>query len=184
MEHAHTDTITHSADGTYELGRRVGERLEPGDVVALIGELATGKTVLTQGIAEGIGVPPAVAVASPTFTLINRYRGRYELNHADLYRIGEPRDLATLGYEEWLDPTDAVSVVEWADRAEGFLPPSYLRVTLEHGGGNDRYIRLETVGPNAGRWNDILPKLCNELDAVRTRGNTNLQGQNHLSTGR
>jgi len=167
MHYSRLDIDTCRAQDTHELGRRLGERLEPGDVIALIGELATGKTVFTQGIAEGIGVPAHVPVSSPTFTLINRYRGRCVLNHADLYRIADPRELDVLGYEEWLDPTDAVSVVEWADRAEGFLPPGYLLITFEHGGGDNRHIRLETVGPVPSRLKEILPQL-DEFQPGRT----------------
>jgi len=160
------DVKTYSARETHELGRRLGKWLAPGDVVALIGELAVGKTVLTQGIAEGLGVPSHVPVSSPTFTLISRYRGRYKLNHADLYRIADPIELGVLGYEEWLDPTDSVTVVEWADRAGDLLPPEYLRVTLEHQSGDSRRIRMETVGVVATRWKDILADLHDGLDTV------------------
>jgi len=160
------DVRTYSARETHELGRRLGKRLAPGDVVALIGELAAGKTVLTQGIAEGLGVPPHVAVSSPTFTLINRYRGRCPLIHADLYRITDPIELDALGYEEWLDPTDSVTVVEWADRAGSLLPPEYLRVTLEHQSGDIRRIRMETVGAVATRWKDILAHLHDGLNSL------------------
>lgn len=161
------DVKTYSARETHELGRRLGEQLGPGDVVALIGELAAGKTVLTQGIAEGLGVPPHVPVSSPTFTLINRYRGRCPLIHADLYRIADPIELDALGYEEWLDPIDSVTVVEWADRAGELLPPEYLCVTLEHQGSDIRRIRIATVGSGSGRWKDIFTHLHDGLDNLR-----------------
>ncbi len=169
--HERIEIDTTSAHETRELGRRLGRQLEPGDVVALIGELAAGKTVLTQGIAEGMEVPPHVLVSSPTFTLINRYRGRAVLIHADLYRITAAHELGTLGYEEWLDPADAVTVVEWADRAEEFLPRDHVRVTLEHRGADRRHIRVEPVGAAAAaRWQDKLPHLCTEPDDVRASG--------------
>ena len=161
------DVKTYSARETHELGRRLGERLDPGDVVALIGELAAGKTVLTQGLAEGLGVPPHVPVSSPTFTLINRYGGRCPLIHADLYRISDPVELEALGYEEWLDPIDSVTVVEWADRAGELLPSEYMCATLEHQGGDTRYIRIATVGAGPARWKDIFTHLHDGLDSLR-----------------
>jgi len=157
---------TYSARETHELGRRLGKRLAPGDVVALIGELAVGKTVLTQGIADGLGVPSHIPVSSPTFTLINRYRGRCTLIHADLYRIADPIELGALGYEEWLDPTDSVTVVEWADRAGGLLPPEYLRITLDHQGGDSRRIGMETVGAVVTRWKDVFAHLHDGLNTL------------------
>jgi tRNA threonylcarbamoyladenosine biosynthesis protein TsaE len=148
--------LTHEAGETHEIGRRIGGMLTPGDVLALVGDLAAGKTVLTQGIAEGLGVPPHVPVASPTFTLINRHQGRYTLIHADLYRISDPRELDSLGYEEWLDPTDAVSVIEWADRAKDLLPATHLRITLSHAGHDDRRIQIEPVNPDSAHLPAIV----------------------------
>ena len=82
-----------------EIGRRIGTALGGGDIVALIGELGSGKTCLTQGMAKGLGVAENVPVVSPTFTLVNEYPGRIPLVHLDVYRLLGPRDLEDMGYE-------------------------------------------------------------------------------------
>ena len=93
--------ISDSREQTLEIGRRIGNALAPGDIVALIGELGSGKTCLTQGMAKGLGVAENVPVVSPTFTLVNEYPGRVPLVHLDVYRLSGPRDLEDMGYEEY-----------------------------------------------------------------------------------
>src|ERR1041385_6709378 len=94
-------TITsHSVEETISIGRRIGESLLAGDVVALLGELGAGKTYLTKGIARGLGVSAERAVNSPTFVLVNEYAGRFPLFHIDAYRLAGPEQLAALGFEE------------------------------------------------------------------------------------
>ena len=112
---------THSSDETVHLGEAIGRGADGGLVLALTGELGSGKTKLTQGIAKGLGVPEDLQVTSPTFTLINEYPGRFFLYHFDLYRISGPDDLIDLGYEEYFYG-DGVVVIEWAERARDLLP--------------------------------------------------------------
>ena len=103
------------------LGRRIGELLQPGDIVALWGELAAGKTLLARGIARGLGIGPEVRITSPTFTIINEYSGRVRLYHLDLYRISGPDDLDTLPWQESLFG-NGVALIEWPERLGRLLP--------------------------------------------------------------
>ena len=104
-----------SAEDTMALGEKIGRQLKAGDVLLLFGELGAGKTTLTQGIARGLGVAKEEYVRSPTFTLVNQYRGRFPVFHIDLYRIGSAHELEDLGMEEVL-AGDGVAIVEWAEK--------------------------------------------------------------------
>ena len=115
-------------DDTRALGLRIAEALEPGDVIALIGDLGTGKTALTKYIAEGLGV--AEEINSPTFTIVKEYRsGRMPLYHFDVYRLGSGEELLDIGAEEMLEG-DGVSVIEWADIVADVLPSDALAIRL------------------------------------------------------
>ena len=121
-----------SAADTQRLGALLGALVQPGDVVLLEGTLGAGKTALTQGIGAGLGVRGAIN--SPTFTLLKEYQGRLPLYHFDLYRIEDPEELFTLGFEDYFGG-DGVAVVEWADRgvaADGatLWPASWLRIQI------------------------------------------------------
>ena len=128
---------TRSADETRQLGVELAARLRPDGTALLFGDLGSGKTVLTQGIAEGLGLDAAL-VQSPTFTLIHEYdrspasgRGPVPLVHVDLYRL-EPEEVEAIGIDEFLSG-DGVKVVEWADRLP--RPPSAVEVRLRMGAG-------------------------------------------------
>ena len=108
--------ITHSAEETFALARRIGEQLKGGEAFLLKGDLGAGKTVFAKGLAAGLGIDPA-DVTSPTFTLINVLEGRLRLYHIDLYRL-EPGSHQGLGLEEIFDDLTAVTVIEWAERLE------------------------------------------------------------------
>jgi tRNA threonylcarbamoyladenosine biosynthesis protein TsaE len=113
--------VTRDSEETYLLGKLLGEALRKGDVVALRGDLGSGKTVLTQGIARGIGVHCDDAVTSPTFTLVNEYPGRQmPLYHFDLYRLSDSADLEETGFEEYLQ-AGGVMVIEWAEKARDVI---------------------------------------------------------------
>jgi tRNA threonylcarbamoyladenosine biosynthesis protein TsaE len=140
-------TVTHSAEQTRALGRAIGALLGAGDVVLLAGGLGAGKTELTKGIAEALGVKGAVT--SPTFTLAQRHAGRVPLLHVDIYRLERVQELLDLGLEEDLDET--VTVVEWGDVAAAHLPRERLEIRLDRGAGNDD--RNVTVCPEGPRWN-------------------------------
>lgn len=118
---------------TRSLGFRIADALEPGDVVALIGDLGTGKTALTKYIAEGLGVTEVIN--SPTFTIVKEYRsGRLPLYHFDVYRLGSGSELLDTGAEDMLYG-DGVCVVEWADIVADVLPEDSLVVMLSYGEG-------------------------------------------------
>ena len=135
---------TAGAAETLALGRRLAERLAPGDVVALDGDLGAGKTHLVKGAAAAFGVDPA-AVTSPTFTIVQEHADG-ALLHLDLYRIETDAEAARLGLDELLDG-DAVAFVEWPGRAPGWLPERALWVRLTHLGGDRR--RVEAAAPSA-----------------------------------
>lgn len=106
---------THSASDTLNLGEKIGQHLESGDIVFLFGDLGAGKTTLTQGIARGLGVAKEEYVRSPTFTLVNQYQGKVPLFHIDLYRIASSHELEDLGLEEFFS-SEGISIVEWAEK--------------------------------------------------------------------
>lgn len=133
--------VTRSEDETRAEGAVLARDLRPGDVVLLTGDLGMGKTVFARGIAQGLGVPEA-EVRSPSFTLVNRYRGRVTLHHIDLYRIDRPEDLDELGLEEILG-VDGIAVVEWAERLGPYRPERVVDVHFADLGGHDREITVD-----------------------------------------
>lgn len=150
------ECVTRRVEETEALGERLAPWLPSGAVVALHGELATGKTCLTRGMARYFaGDAP---VHSPTFTLVNEYGHDHVLYHLDLYRLNGPDELLTLGYEDIVE-ADGVCVIEWADRAEGLLPEKRLDVYLEHGGGDTRRLRFVNRCLDVETWE----ALCQEL---------------------
>lgn len=137
---------TVSQDETAALGRKLGELLKAGDVVCLIGDLGTGKTAFTKGIAEALGVPGYIT--SPTFTFVNEYQGRIPMFHFDVYRIGDPEDLFEIGFEEYLE-RDGIVIIEWADMIKEILPHDYIWIEMRkdiNADFNMRIIDIEFVG--------------------------------------
>jgi tRNA threonylcarbamoyladenosine biosynthesis protein TsaE len=132
---------THSEDETISLGIDFAKKLAGGSVVALFGDLGTGKTRFIKGICQGLGV--CEHVASPTFTLLNEYRGK-KLNifHFDFYRIRTIAELDEIGFDEYLFG-DGVCLIEWADRVENILPPNRFDIQLNL--GEDENTREITV---------------------------------------
>lgn len=120
---------TYSPEETRELGRRLGESAGPGELYTLTGELGVGKTVFTQGIAEGLGI--AEPVCSPTFTIVQVYEeGRMPFYHFDVYRIGDVEEMDEIGYEEYFYG-NGLCIVEWANLIEEILPEERHEVTIE-----------------------------------------------------
>ena len=118
-----------SAEMTAELGRRIGRALNPGDIICIDGNLGVGKTVFTQGVAEGLGITESVC--SPTFTLVQEYyEGRIPLYHFDVYRISGPWDMDDLGYEDYFYG-DGVCMIEWGSMIEELLPPETIFIKIE-----------------------------------------------------
>ena len=125
---------------TRELGLKIAAAAEPGDIIALIGDLGTGKTALTKYIAEGLGVTEEVI--SPTFTIVKEYRsGRLPLFHFDVYRLSCGEELMDIGAEDYLED-GGVSVIEWADIVADVLPEDALVVSIEYGEGNARTVTI------------------------------------------
>jgi tRNA threonylcarbamoyladenosine biosynthesis protein TsaE len=134
--------VTTGERETIELGKKLGRLLGPQDVVAVIGELGSGKTRFIKGLAAGAGVTHGNLVVSPTYTLINEYPGTVPFYHIDAYRLNSARDLLELGVEEYLF-SKGITVIEWADRAADALPESHLRVTMTHVSPRKRKITIE-----------------------------------------
>lgn len=139
---------TRSPEETVDLGRKLGEQLAPGDVVALIGQLGAGKTQLTRGIAVGVG--STSRVTSPTFKLVNEYDGRVRVYHLDAYRLHGADDLVALGCDEFFDG-DGAAVVEWADIVPEALPDDHVHVDIAITGATSRQLTFSATGPRAER---------------------------------
>ena len=145
---------TTSDSGTIALGERLGSLLQPGDIVALTGELGAGKTTLTKGIARGAGVESEVA--SPTFTLIHEHKGRIPFYHVDLYRLESEDLVPDLGIEEYLYGR-GVTVIEWSERMASLLPETALLVSIGVAGDTERDIELSSSSP---RWTQAIRELA------------------------
>jgi tRNA threonylcarbamoyladenosine biosynthesis protein TsaE len=143
---------TATPDETEAVGARIGRAARPGDVVALWGELGSGKTTLVRGIARGLGIPER-AVTSPTFVIVHEHDdGRIPLFHIDLYRLA-PGDTPSTGWDESLS-SGGITAIEWPDRARRWLPGDRLDVHLLSRGGDAREIELEATGPRSARLRD------------------------------
>ncbi|MCJ7595370.1 MAG: tRNA (adenosine(37)-N6)-threonylcarbamoyltransferase complex ATPase subunit type 1 TsaE [Desulfobacterales bacterium] len=146
MDASHLRIITESDQETIEFGRRLGSCLIPGDVVALAGELGSGKTWLTKGIALGLGIGPDTVVTSPSFALVNEYQGRVTLFHMDVYRLETLSEFISAGLEEYLQSGEVV-VLEWADRWPQILPEHNIKVELRILDDHRRQITLTGLHP-------------------------------------
>ena len=120
---------TNSPQETKELGKKMAERAKPGDVFTLVGDLGVGKTVFTQGIAEGLGIDEPVN--SPTFTIVQEYEsGRMPFYHFDVYRIGDPEEMDEIGFDDYIYG-DGLCLIEWADLIEEILPEKRVAIRIE-----------------------------------------------------
>ena len=146
-----TAYISNSPQETMELGVRIGRSLSGGEIILLSGDLGAGKTLLTKGIAEGIGTEEATTVVSPSFTLVNIYKARLDIVHVDLYRL-DSDEVYELGLEDFMDK-DHIMVVEWAERAREFFQGAILEVSIEYLGEQTRKISLDTAH---SRYEDLL----------------------------
>jgi len=151
--------LSNSPAATSAMGKRMGEQLEPGSIIALVGELGCGKTLLTRAICAGLGVPLR-QVNSPTFVLVNEYRGRLPVFHMDLYRLDNIDDGFELGIMDYLSRTEyGVMIVEWAEKIIFLLPDDLLRVDFDILSPQKRRITLSTSG---NKFNNILKELGRE----------------------
>ena len=135
-----TNVVSNTPEDTAAVGEALGRTLHTGDVVALYGELGSGKTCLVQGLVRGLGV--RAPATSPTFVLVNEYRGRLPVHHVDAYRTGSLTELMDFGLLDLMGG-DGVTLLEWADRAEPLLPPRAIRIRIEGVGDDPREIRIE-----------------------------------------
>lgn len=169
------DIISHSSAQTQRLGMRLGALMHGGELLLLDGQLGTGKTTFTQGLAQGIGITEIVS--SPTFMLLKEYAGqptpaaserqthdislsarqrqtvRPALYHFDLYRLDDPAEMIDLGFEDYFFSTTSVCVIEWADKAEGFWPSEHLRIHLKMLSETKRAILFIATGK---RYRELL----------------------------
>jgi tRNA threonylcarbamoyladenosine biosynthesis protein TsaE len=146
--------LSRSEEDTFQFGSRIGKNAKTGDILLLYGNLGSGKTVLTKGIAQGAGV--TAMVTSPTFTLMNQYAGKFPVYHFDIYRLNDPEELYDLDYEEYLYG-DGIAIVEWPERMMDLLPREYLKVTLEKTELElQRKIILEPIGSRYTELEEVL----------------------------
>ncbi len=120
---------TRSAKETFELGVEIGQKAKKGQVYTLVGDLGVGKTVFTQGLAEGLGITEPIS--SPTFTIVQEYdEGRLPFYHFDVYRIGDISEMDEIGFEDYVYG-EGVSLIEWANLIEEILPEDCIAITIE-----------------------------------------------------
>ncbi len=139
------EVITNSPGETVEVGKKIGGQLRGGEVLALRGNLGTGKTHLIKGLALGAGVTEGDVVNSPTFVLVNEYEGRFDIYHIDAYRLDSEEDFEKLGFDDMISPGSVV-VVEWADKVKNVLKDiECIDVRLEHVDELGRKITFENL---------------------------------------
>jgi len=137
--------ITNSLEETRALGEKTGKYLDSGTVLALTGDLGSGKTTFVQGLAKGLDVPDNYYITSPTYTLINEYPGRYHLFHVDLYRIENYADFDDIGLYEILR-SDGIVAIEWADKLPKNFLPEYLAIHIDILNNESRKISMTAHG--------------------------------------
>lgn len=151
--------ISNSVSDTLKIGKQIAKNLRKGGIICLFGDLGSGKTVLTKGVAQGLGVKRNIVI-SPSFVLIRQYNaGRVPLYHFDLYRLKEPQDLLLLGYEEYLYD-EGISVIEWAERLKYLLPQEYLKIKLYIKPGKQRLLEITAVGNS---YKGLLDKIDEDI---------------------
>jgi tRNA threonylcarbamoyladenosine biosynthesis protein TsaE len=147
--------LSDSPAQTIALGKKVAKLLSPGDVIALIGDLGTGKTTFTKGLAKGLAVEDPQHLNSPSFVLIKEYKGRFPFYHFDFYRINSLFAKDISWYEEYLFGS-GVSVIEWAEKIKSFLPQDYLEVNFSFKDATKREIRIKGRG---ARYKKLIKRL-------------------------
>ena len=134
---------TRSAEETFEVGRKIGEEPNAGQVFTLIGDLGVGKTVFTQGLAKGLGIEEPIS--SPTFTIVQVYEdGRLPFYHFDVYRIGDVEEMEEIGYEDYFYG-EGVTLIEWSNLIEEILPKQRTEIVIEKDLSNGFDYRKITV---------------------------------------
>lgn len=149
---------TDSFESTVEFGRRLGYILKPGDVICLSGDLGTGKTALTSGIAKALDINSYIT--SPTFTLVNEYEGRIPLYHFDVYRIADPDEMFDIGFDEYING-EGITIIEWGELISGALPEEIIKINIGKNlkkGLDVREISVEFKGPRYSQYEALFEK--------------------------
>jgi len=143
---------TKSTSETIRIGKNIGSVLLPGDVVALVGELGTGKTQFIKGLAAGVGVGKPTYISSPSFTLINEYAGKVPFYHIDLFRLKSEKETEELGLEEYFQG-GGITAIEWADKIPSLLPQEILWIHIRYIGEHTR--SFEIIGKGK-RYEELI----------------------------
>jgi len=145
--------VSYSPEQTQELGKRIGEMAQPGDVILLVGQLGAGKTCLTQGIAWGLDIQEYTL--SPSFVIMRELHGRLPLYHVDLYRLDRIEESMELGLDDYLYGK-GVCVVEWAEKALTILPAEHLMIEISYLSDTERSFQFKSSGKH---YRDIVTQL-------------------------
>lgn len=149
---------------TIKIGKFLSQFLKPKDILALFGNLGSGKTTFVKGIAQGLGMKEK-EVNSPSFIIIKIYKSKIPIYHFDFYRIKRIKDILNLGCEEFFE-VDGISIVEWADRLGMLLPENYLEIRFKIKGIDKREIEFK---PHGKRYEALLKELKKEYENIRIR---------------
>ncbi|CAG7839331.1 ATP-binding protein [Clostridium novyi B str. ATCC 27606] len=144
--------IVDSVDKTVDIGLQIGKLVNRGDIICLIGDLGTGKTHITKGIAKGLEIHDHIT--SPTFNIVNEYKGRLKLYHFDVYRVNDPDEIEAIGFDEYIFG-DGVSIVEWANYIEELIPKEYLKVEIKKLPELGDTFRKINITYNGNRYNYV-----------------------------
>ena len=155
MRHFELSKTTRSAAETQTLARQIGTAIQGPAVIALTGDLGSGKTTFVQGLARGLDIPPDYYITSPTFTLVNEYPGRLAFFHVDLYRLPSPVDTDEIGLDEMING-DGVCVIEWSDKLPSTYLSNHLAVQLKILDDETRQLDAIAYGQN---WIDLIKAL-------------------------
>jgi len=145
---------THSFEETVEFGKKLGMVLKSGDIISLSGDLGTGKTAFTNGIAKSLGI--ASYITSPTFTIVNEYEGRLPLYHFDVYRISDPDEMFDIGFEEYIN-SEGITIIEWGEQINDILPKEIIQVNIKKNldkGLDVREISIDFIGEKYSEYQD------------------------------
>ncbi|MBM3210922.1 tRNA (adenosine(37)-N6)-threonylcarbamoyltransferase complex ATPase subunit type 1 TsaE [Candidatus Poribacteria bacterium] len=153
--------ISYKPEYTQDIGEKIGGLIFPGGLIALRGNLGSGKTVFAQGLAKGLGVKPIVT--SPTFVIINEYEGRLPFYHIDTYRLMSTEEMQNLGYEEYFYG-NGITIIEWADKVEELLPDEYLMIELIV---LDEYTREITFIPYGKKYFELISQVFEVLNCSK-----------------
>jgi tRNA threonylcarbamoyladenosine biosynthesis protein TsaE len=157
------DLTTHNPEETQELGRAMGALAQPGDVFLLVGDLGSGKTCLTQGIARGLDI--SEYTVSPTFVIMRELYGRLPLYHIDLYRLDNVEEISDLGLDDYLYGK-GVCVVEWAEKGLSVMPQEHLLIEIKYLPDTERGFHLQ---PSGQRYHEMLVGLRETFPGTQGR---------------